>query len=84
MIEGEKMNTRTMNTRTDHAVARRILDAAGVPIGSDFDSLRRTQVESLLLAADQEGYEAPKNANGSRGRYYHERLQRSARRRVPS
>lgn len=54
------------------------LNACGVPLGADFDTLRRSTVESLLAWADHYKYRAPKNANGSRGRYFHAMLQRRA------
>lgn len=34
--------------------------------------------KSLLVEADAHKYRAPRNANGSRGRYWHEYLQRAA------
>lgn len=55
------------------------LNACGVALGADFDSLRSSTVESLLAWADHYHYRKPKNANGSRGRYFHDMLQRRAR-----
>lgn len=52
----------------------------GVPIAADFHTLTSDQVESVLAAADAARYRKPRNANGSRARYYHARLQRLANR----
>lgn len=58
--------------------ARQILRDCRAPIGSDFHRLDSATVERLLSAADSYGYRKPRNANGSRGRYWHEYLQRVA------
>lgn len=42
----------------------------------DFFTLRAEEVERVLAAADFVGYRRPKNANGSRARYFHARLMR--------
>jgi hypothetical protein len=55
------------------------LAMCGVPLGTDFCTLRSEQVFKLLEWADQGGYRKPANANGSRGRYFHDLLQRRAR-----
>lgn len=60
--------------------ARQRLGNCRVPLGADFFRLDSAQVDALLASADSDGYRKPRNANGSRGRYYHERLQRAARR----
>jgi hypothetical protein len=44
--------------------------------GSDFHELSSSKVDELLKAAAHYGYRKPKNANGSRGRYFFARLQR--------
>ncbi len=62
-------------TRTD---ARETLRLCGVPIGADFHRLTSEQVDALLAHADAYGYRKPSNANGSRGRYWHAFLQRTA------
>ena len=46
---------------------------------ADFHELSSTKVDELLKAADHYGYRKPKNANGSRGRYFFSRLQRMCR-----
>lgn len=58
--------------------ARAVLAAAGVRLGQDFHTLSSSQVDTLLAEADREHYRKPKSANGSRGRYYHDLLQRRA------
>lgn len=58
--------------------ARVTLAACGVPIGADFHQLSSTQVDLLLIEAKAARYRKPKNANGSRGRYFHAMLQRRA------
>lgn len=56
-----------------------ILQRAGVARGANFHTLRASQVDALLVEADRVKYRKPKNANGSRGRYFHDMLQRRAR-----
>lgn len=46
----------------------------------DFHTLSSEQVEMLLASADAVKYRKPRNANGSRGRYFHAYLSRLARR----
>lgn len=50
-----------------------------IPLGKNFHSLRSEQVEKVLAAADERKYVQPKNANGSRGRYFYAYLCRAAR-----
>jgi hypothetical protein len=61
-------------------LAAEILHRCHVPIGADFHTLSSSQVEALLVEADKHKYRKPRNANGSRGRYFHEMLQRRAKR----
>ena len=42
----------------------------------DFFTLSSEEVGRVLAAADSVGYRKPKNANGSRARYFHARLLR--------
>lgn len=65
-------------TRTPDAGA--ILSRCGVERGADFHTLRLDTVERLIEFADDYGYRKPRNANGSRARYWHDYLQRVARR----
>ena len=48
--------------------------------GEDFHRLSSAQVDGLLDVADRFKYRKPKNANGSRGRYFHAHLERLCRR----
>lgn len=59
--------------------ARAILALCRVSADADFYTLSASQVNALLTHADAERYRRPINANGSRGRYYFQRLQRLAR-----
>jgi hypothetical protein len=58
--------------------AREVPRGARVAIGQDFHTLSTKQVETLLVEADRVKYHKPRNANGSRGRYFHDLLQRRA------
>jgi hypothetical protein len=42
----------------------------------DFFTLGYDDIEALLAEADRVRYRKPKNANGSRARYFHARLER--------
>lgn len=59
--------------------ARDILQACAVERGADFHRLASEQVDALLIHADLVKYRKPRGANGSRGRYFHDMLQRRAR-----
>lgn len=58
--------------------ARKILHDCEVAIGANFHTLDTSQVTRLLEWADTCHYRKPRNANGSRGRYFHAKLQREA------
>jgi hypothetical protein len=58
--------------------ARATLDMLNIAIGQDFHTLRSEQVDRLLAEADRVRYQKPAGANGSRARYFHDRLQRQA------
>lgn len=60
--------------------ARAVLASIGAEIGQDFHTLNTGQVWALLEAADVRRYRKPRNANGSRARYFYALLQRRARR----
>ena len=62
----------------ERTYARATLAAAGVAVGQDFYTLSGGQVNRLLEEADRVKYRRPKDANGSRGRYFHALLQRRA------
>ena len=59
--------------------ARAVLHALNIGIGQDFYTLRADQVDRLLAEADRVRYQKPRGANGSRGRYFHDSMQRRAR-----
>lgn len=58
--------------------ARKILADCGIPVGANFFTLSPSTICRLLEWAG--GYRKPRNANGSRGRYFHAKLQREAQR----
>ncbi len=60
----------------DLDTAMNAFNSAGISLKEDFHSLRSEQVEVVLELAKRAGYRAPKNANGSRARYYFEALAR--------
>lgn len=68
-----------MARRLSRVNACEILQRAGVPRGEDFHTLSSSKVDALLAEAKRAGYRKPKNANGSRGRYFHAYLQRKCR-----
>lgn len=54
-----------------------IASVFGFRLDVDFHTLSTASVENVVRAADAHKYRAPKNANGSRARYYHARLSRA-------
>lgn len=58
------------------ANALTVFNRHGISIREDFHTLTSSQVEIVLECAKQDGYKQPKNANGSRSRYYFAALQR--------
>ena len=71
------------NFRTTRAIHPRSAEAILTncnALDEDFHALRSSSVESLLAWADHYRYRAPRNASGSRARYYHAYLTRVARR----
>lgn len=62
--------------------ARNIMAAIGCELNADFHTLDSTQVNRVIMEADQYGYRKPKNANGSRARYFFAFVQRTANRRI--
>jgi hypothetical protein len=61
--------------RLSRADACDILASTGAGRG-DFYALSSSIVDRLVAAADKLGYRRPKNANGSRARYFHAHLER--------
>lgn len=55
--------------------ARNILRHKGISFKDSFFRLPASKVSVLLEVADTMGYRKPKNANGSRGRYFFAYLQ---------
>ena len=64
-------------TRND---AINILSWCGIPPRQDFHALHSKQISQLERKADERRYRAPKLANGSRLRYFHAYLVRTAER----
>lgn len=58
--------------------ARRIARDHNIPLAEDFHALSSNAVERINAAADLRGYRKPANANGSRARYFHALLSRTA------
>ncbi len=50
--------------------SRQVEMVHGIDFTKDFYTLPNSDVVKLVEAADRAGYRKPKNANGSRGRYY--------------
>ncbi len=50
--------------------SRQVEMVHGIDFTKDFYTLPNSDVVKLVEAADSVGYRKPKNANGSRGRYY--------------
>ncbi len=63
--------------RLTPADARDTLRRAAIPL-VDFHALDSAAVERIIAEADAYGYRAPRNANGSRARYFHAYLTRTA------
>lgn len=63
-----------LNRSEAHSLAARF----HIPLDRDFHSLDSAQVESVIAAADSVKYRRPRNANGSRARYFQAYLVRAA------
>jgi hypothetical protein len=59
--------------------ALQVLRSINARPDQDFHTLSASQIEALLIEADRQRYQKPKNANGSRGRYFYALIQRQAR-----
>lgn len=64
--------------RMDSDDASEILSRCNLQARPDFFTLPAATVESLLAHADAVKYRKPKNANGSRGRYFYAYVCRAA------
>lgn len=62
----------------DRGTAWDVLQRAQIPKGTNFFKLNSDQVDGLLDCADMYKYRKPKNANGSRARYFHAMVERAA------
>ncbi len=62
----------------DKRTALYIAETQSIPLDRDFHSLPSETVQSIVEAANRYRYKAPRNANGSRARYFHAFLQRVA------
>lgn len=60
--------------------AKNLANSHGFPLGSDFHTLDSESVRRILQAADSWRYQNPKNANGSRARYFYAYLNRANKR----
>jgi hypothetical protein len=65
-----------LTSREAHAILARCKVNPHVP----FHALSPFHVDALLTEADARRYRKPKNANGSRGRYFHAYVVRALRR----
>ena len=62
----------------DNALA--VLVSINASVGQDFHTLTTSQVDAVIAEATRVRYQKPANANGSRARYFYQRLQREAQR----
>lgn len=60
--------------------AKTIAATYDIPLGQLYHALHSDVVQRILDAAKAHKYRAPKNANGSTGRYFYYALTRAARR----
>ena len=56
------------------------LNDLGIDSTANFFTLGHEAIDALLAEADRVKYRKPRNANGSRARYFHARLQRMEKR----
>lgn len=57
--------------------AHDVLQRCKIVAGANFFTLSAREVSALLREADKVKYRQPKNANGSRGRYFYARVCRA-------
>lgn len=57
--------------------ARALVSDFKIDVSRDFHTLNSSDVESVIAAADSVKYRRPRNANGSRARYFYQALQRA-------
>ncbi len=68
-----------MARKVSRAGACDILSRVGIPRGEDFHVLSSSKVDHLLTEARRVGYRKSRSAPGSRGRMFHQYLQRLCR-----
>lgn len=66
--------------RRDGHDAQELANRYGFRLGENFFSLGTDTVSGILAGADEWRYRKPKNANGSRARYFYQYLNRLAKR----
>lgn len=64
-------------SRIDADQAHAFAEGYRFDLHRDFHALDSSQVEGVIAAANAAKYRAPRNANGSRARYFHAYLQRA-------
>ena len=64
--------------RLTQQIALVIAQANGIDLERDFFTLSENEVDSVIEAANGWQYRKPRNANGSRARYFFAYLQRAA------
>ena len=64
--------------RLDEQEAKSLASLHRFPLNRDFHALRSDEVQGVIDAADSRRYRKPRNANGSRARYFHAYLRRAA------
>lgn len=62
----------------DSCDAKALATRYRIPLGGYFHALNSETVERIIEAANLVKYRAPKNANGSRARYFYAYLNRAA------
>lgn len=63
--------------RMTHDEARAIATVFGFDPREDFHAMSTASKEAVIKAAKARGFKAPKNANGSTGRYFAARVRRA-------
>lgn len=71
-----------MKTSRTPSEAYALASRHGFPLGLNFFTLSSSIVSLVLAAANEWKYRKPKNANGSRGRYFYAYLNRIAARKA--
>lgn len=69
-----------MSKRLDRQAALNLATCYRFPLSKDWHALSTDEQDGVLAAADAHGYRKPRNANGSRGRYFHGYVRRAAER----